>query len=144
MPTIYMKLPYEDQVLRPGALRQVRFGDGSTGFTLDIGLNYYRGQPLSAVETLKVTIDGRPVDMSMVVCQLGDALVPYGQLPLAITEFWSLRKRLRLHVGDHPLEPGRHLVDLVLHVRNVSMWFGNGWGMIDGSVSRELDLEEAA
>lgn len=144
MPTVYMKLPYEEQVLRPDALRAVRLGDGSSGFTLDLGLNYYRGQPLSAVEKLDVTIDGEPVDLSAAVCELGDKLLPPSQLPLAITEFWSLKKRLRLHINDHPLTPGRHQVDVVLHVRNVSMWFGNGWGMIDGSASRELELQEAA
>jgi hypothetical protein len=138
-----MKLPYEEQVLRPDALREVLLADGTKGFTLDLGLNYYRGQPLSAVEKLELSIDGEAVDTSGMICELGDKLLPPSQIPLAITEFWSLKKRLRLHLYEHPLSPGVHQVDVVLHVRNVSMWFGNGWGMIDGSASRELELQEA-
>lgn len=143
MPTVYMKLPYEEHVLRTDALSEVILADGSKGFTLDLGLNYYRGQPLSAVEKLELTIDGQAVDASGMICELGDKLLPPSQLPLAITEFWSLKKRLRLHVYDHPLAHGTHQIDLVLHVRNVSMWFGEGWGMIDSSASRELELQEA-
>jgi hypothetical protein len=36
-------------------------------------------------------------------------------------------------------------VNLTLHLRNVYMQFAPGaWGMIDGSASRELVLQEAA
>ena len=50
MTTTYMKLPYEDRVLRPDALRPLRLSSGIVGFTLDVRLNYYRGLPLSAIE----------------------------------------------------------------------------------------------
>lgn len=145
MATTYMKLPYEDRVLRPDALHPLRLSSGIVGFTLDVRLNYYRGLPLSAVENLELSVDGVRVPDHLVLAGLREKIFPLGQVRLAFTEHWQVKGVLRLNVYNGGLEPGRHQVNLTLHLRNVYMQFAPGvWGMIDGSASRELVLQEAA
>lgn len=145
MATTYMKLPYEDRVLRPDALHPLRLSSGIVGFTLDVRLNYYRGLPLSAVENLELSVDGVRVPDHLVLAGLREKIFPLGQVRLAFTEHWPVKGVLRLSVYNGGLEPGPHQVNLTLYLRNVYMQFAPGvWGMIDGSASRELVLQEAA
>jgi Domain of unknown function (DUF6379) len=145
MATTYMKLPYEDRVLRPDALHPLRLSSGIVGFTLDVRLNYYRGLPLSAVENLELSVDGVRVPDHLVLAGLREKIFPLGQVRLAFTEHWPVKGVLRLSVYNGGLEPGPHQVNLTLNLRNVYMQFAPGvWGMIDGSASRELVLQEAA
>ncbi len=51
MPTKFMKLGFDEQVLRG-----LRNEDG--GYVVEVGLNYYRGTPISAVERLELSVDG--------------------------------------------------------------------------------------
>ena len=54
MPTKFMKLGFDEQVLRG-----LRNEDG--GYVVEVGLNYYRGTPISAVERLELSVDGERV-----------------------------------------------------------------------------------
>lgn len=139
-----MRLPYEAKVLRDDALRPLVLASGTVGFTLDVGLNYYRGMPLSSIETFDLVVDGEQIDDSLMLFEYNGKLFPRDQIALAFTEFWSIKKDLRVLVHNGGLEPGHHTVDLTLHVRNVYMQFAPGvWGMVDSSVARELELMEA-
>jgi hypothetical protein len=141
VPTLFMKLPHEDKVLRPGALRELTLGDETVGYTLDIGLNYYRGLPLSAVEKLEITVDGVVVPEHLMLLELHEKLFQPDQVPLAWTDFWSIKRDLRVRVYGGPLAAGEHEVAVTLELRNVSMQFGPGtYGMIDGSAARTLVL----
>lgn len=143
MPTLFMKLVHEDKVLRPNALRAFTLNDEVVGFTLDIGLNYYRGLPLSAIEKLEVTVDGKQIAPELMLFEFNEKLFQLDHLPLAFTEFWSVKKDLRLTVYNGGLSEGEHEVELRLDLRNVSMQFGPGaYGMIDGSATRTLVLQK--
>lgn len=145
MPTSYMKLPYEDNVLRPGSLRDIQLETGSVGFSLDLGLNYYRGLPLSAVEEFELRIDGEKVPEHLLLFEFGGKLLTLSQLPLAMTEFWAVKKNLRVRVYNGGIPSGEHQVDVTLILRCVYMQFAPGiWGQIDNSASRTLTLEESA
>lgn len=140
-----MKLPYEDRVLRPDSLRSLELADGANGFTLDVRMNYYRGQPVSAIEKLELVVDGELIPEQLILVEINDKLLPMNQVALAFTEHWSVKGVMRLNVFGDGLAPGKHQVDLTLHLRNVSMMFGPGmFGMIDSSSSRELELGAAA
>jgi len=142
MPTTYMRLGFEDKVLRPDALRPLVLTK-PVGFSLDIGLNYYRGLPLSAIEDFELVVDGERIPDGLLLFEYNRKLFPLDQVRLAFTEFWSVKKDLRVLVYNGGLEPGRHTVDLTLHLRNVYMQFAPGvWGMVDGSMTRELELTE--
>lgn len=143
MPTLFMKLPHEDKVLRTDALRELTLGEEVVGYTLDIGLNYYRGLPLSAVEKLEVTVDGEPVPPHLMLFEFNEKLFQLEHLALAFTEFWGVKRDLRLRVYNGGLADGAHEVALHLELRNVSMQFGPGtYGMIDGSATRTLVLQK--
>lgn len=138
-----MRLGYEEKILRPDALRALVLETGPVGFTLDVGLNYYRGQPLSAIETFELVVDGERIPAELMLFEYNDKVFTPNQIPLAFTEFWSVKKDLRVSVYNGGLASGTHAVELTLHLRNVSMRFAPGvWGMIDGSISRKLQLVE--
>ena len=142
MATTYLRLPYTESVLRPGALRSIDLDHGPVGYSLDIGLNYYRGLPLSAIETFELTVDGETVPDHLLLFEYNRRLLTRGQLPGAFTEFWSLKRPLRVRVYNGGLAAGTHHVDLRLILRSVYMQFAPGvWGMINGSASATLDLE---
>jgi hypothetical protein len=140
-----LKLPYVGSVLRPGSLQPIVLETGVVGFTLDIGLNYYRGLPLSTIEQFELMIDGERIPDHLLLFEYNRKLFPLSQLSLAFTEFWSLKKPLRLRVYNGGLPVGDREVELTLILRSPYMQFAPGvWGMIDGSATRTLTLEEAA
>nr|WP_274636099.1 DUF6379 domain-containing protein [Microbacterium bovistercoris] len=145
MATTYLRLPYEGSVLRPGSLTAVRLAEGPVGFALEVGLNYYRGLPLSAVERFELTVDEERVADHLLLFEYNRKLFPLSQLGGAFTEFWSLKRPLRVLVYNGGLAAGEHRVEVTLILRSVYMQFAPGvWGMIDGSAARTLTLEEAA
>jgi len=141
MPTLYMKLLHEDKVLRPGSLRELVLNDLTVGFTLDVGLNYYRGMPLSSVEEFQITVDGVVVPDEIVLVEFNEKLFMPHQLALAWTEFWGIKRDLHVRVYNGGLADGEHEVAVRLILRNVYMQFGPGaYGMIDSSATRTLTL----
>ncbi len=145
MPTLFMKLPHEDKVLRTDALRELTLNEEVIGFTLDVGLNYYRGLPLSAVEKLEISVDGEPVPAHLMLVELNEKLFMPEQLALAWTEFWGIKRDLHVKVFNGGLADGEHEVAVRLDLRNVYMQFGPGaYGMVDGSATRTLTLRKEA
>lgn len=144
MTTAYLKLPYVSAVLRDGALTPIALEHGPVGFQLDIGLNYYRGLPLSAVERFELSIDGERIPDHLLLFEYDRTLFTRGQLAGAFDVFWSLKRPLTVRVYQGGLAAGEHRVELALVLRSVYMQLAPGvWGMIDGSASRTLTLEDA-
>jgi hypothetical protein len=52
---------YDQHIIFPGSVRNERSGDTLTGWSLGMRLPYYRGQILSAVEDIALTVDGHKV-----------------------------------------------------------------------------------
>ncbi|MGN6206646.1 C-glycoside deglycosidase beta subunit domain-containing protein [Humibacter sp.] len=144
MTTTYLKLPYVDSVLRERSLRALELGRGPVGFSLDVGLNYYRGLPLSTIETFELSVDGERIADNLLLFEYDRKLYPLGALAGGFSDFWSVKKPLRVRVYQGGLAPGEHEVELKLVLRSPYMHLGPGlWGMIDGSASRTLMLQEA-
>lgn len=143
MPTLYMKLPHEDRVLRPDALRELTLNEKTVGFTLELGMNYYRGLPLSAIEEFEIAVDGQVVPADQVLVEFNEKLFLPEQLPLAWTEFWGIKRDLLVRVYNGGLADGEHEVAVRLILRNVYMQFGPGaYGMVDSSSTRTLTLQK--
>lgn len=143
MPTLFMKLPHEDKVLRPDALRELKLNEETAGFSLDVGLNYYRGLPLSAIEKFEIRVDGETIPTTLILVEYNEKLFTPEQLALAWTEFWGVKRRLRVKVFNGGLTDGAHEVSVTLDLRNVYMRFGpDAYGMVDGSATRTLDLQK--
>lgn len=136
MPTKFMKLGFDEKVLR-------RLANDSDGYVLDVGLNYYRGTPISAVERLELSVDGERVDDDRVLVEINGKFLRLKQVPLAFTEYWGVKTPIRLHVTGEPLAAGEHDVDFVCEARVVYMQFAPGvYGMFDASASATLTVAE--
>lgn len=141
MPTKFMKLGFDEQVLRRLA-NWVENGL-SLGFTVDVGFNYYRGTPISAVERLELSVDGERVPDDRILVEINGKLLRISQVSLAFTEYWGVRTRIRLHVFGEPLASGEHDVELVCEVRVVYMEFAPGvFGKLDASARKIIAVEE--
>ena len=76
MPTKFMKLGFDEQVLRG-----LRNEDG--GYVLEVGLNYYRGTPISAVERLELSVDDERVDDERLLVEINGKYLRLYEVPLA-------------------------------------------------------------
>lgn len=140
MPTTFMKLGYDTRVLR--RLANATENGRSVGYTLDVGLNYYRGTPISAVERLELTVDSQRIEGDRILVEINGTFLRLAQIPLAFTEYWGVRTPIRLHVFGEPLAPGEHDVDLVCEARVVYMEFAPGvFGMLDASAHATMTLD---
>lgn len=137
MPTKFMKLGFDAQVLR--SLR-----NKEDGYVLEVGLNYYRGTPISAVERLELSVDGERVDDDRLLVEINGKFLRLYEVPLAHTEYWGVKTPIRLHVLGAPLAAGEHEVDLVCEARVVYMQFAPGvFGMFDASATATLTVSES-
>ena len=100
----------------------------TTGFQVNIRINYYRGVYLSQVDTLKLIIDGEefPVDkMTFSVPEHGPNIpsnrrtYTFAELAKATTARWFFGDYATLTVSKPGgLKPGLHTVQLGLFIRN--------------------------
>jgi hypothetical protein len=137
----FMKLSYESLVLNEKTFRNMAINGKTTGFTLDLRLNYYRGLHVSCVELLELYIDGKQVPENLMCFIINEKKFQIDKLKHLFAEFWGLRTLARLEVYNGGLSPGEHEVKLVLHLRNPYMRFGPGvFGAIDGSCRKTMKL----
>lgn len=86
----------------------------SDGFETDLRLPWYRALPLSCVERMDVSVDGRPVPPDNVTISLGpDGPFLLEELADLTDTFWYVLDSARLHVtSPAATEPGSHEIDL--------------------------------
>ncbi|MDR2381789.1 MAG: sugar phosphate isomerase/epimerase [Bifidobacteriaceae bacterium] len=139
MSTFFMKLGFTDYVIRD--VQNLSIGGTVVGFDVDLGINYYRGLQVSAIETLQVAVDGQLVDPKTMLFGINDKLVPLDRVPALFEEYWGIKQVAHLHVFNGGLAPGEHLIDVTLQFRNVYMRFGPGlYGGIEGSASKTVTI----
>lgn len=105
---------YDKHIICDDTLRN----DGSNGFSFGARLPYYRGQPLSVVEDLVVTVDGETVPRDQVRLSLGDSTWALDELPALTTLRWEFGEVARVSVlrpGGLSVQP--HEVALAVHLR---------------------------
>ncbi|WP_167202288.1 DUF6379 domain-containing protein [Actinomyces respiraculi] len=137
MPTKFMKLGFDAHVLR--SLR-----NEATGYVLEVGLNYYRGTPISAVERLELSVDGERIDDDRLLVEINGKYLRLYEVPLAHTEYWGVKTPIHLHVLGAPLAAGPYDVDVVCEARVVYMQFAPGvYGMFDASARATLTVSES-
>jgi hypothetical protein len=61
MPTVFIKLGFDDKVLCEKSFRNIFLNGNQVGFNLGINLNYYRGLHVSCIEKLEVKVDGETI-----------------------------------------------------------------------------------
>lgn len=144
MPTRFMKLGFDDRVIREDGFYNMTLNGKTVGFNLDLRINYYRGLPLSSVHQIKLTVDGEEIPQDLMLFELNGKFFTVDQLPELYAEYWGIKKAAHLRVYNGGLEDGIHDVDVHIEYKSPYMSFGPGiYGMIDGSGKKKMAIGKA-
>ena len=91
----------------------------STGFEVQVLLNWYRSLPLSCVQTLELTVDGQPVPRAQIRFLINGRERSLDELNDLVDEDWYVQDKATLRVQRSPaVKPGEaHDVALKLGSR---------------------------
>ena len=103
---------YDQHIIVPGTLR-----NRDDGFELGIRLPYYRGQWLSIVEDIAVTVDGTRHPREAVRFSVRGETFTLDAMESATTERWEFGEVATLSVQGAPLAPGAHEVTVAEQLR---------------------------
>ena len=103
---------YDQHIIVPGTLR-----NRTDGFELGIRLPYYRGQWLSIVEDIAVTVDGTRHPREAVRFSVRGKAYTLDAMESATTERWEFGEVATLSVQGAPLAPGAHEVTVAEQLR---------------------------
>ena len=103
------------EILRDGTLKNYYEMGKPAGYQVDVRLAYYRGQYLSVIDELALTVDGvKAEDQDLRLCVNGKEFAPW-ELREAYQEFWGIKTPATLKVRmPGGLAEGEHKVNLVL------------------------------
>lgn len=141
MPVKFLKLGFDDRVLRRESFRNIYLNGNKVGFNLGIRLNYYRGQHVSTIEHLALNVDGQAIPPHLMLFVINGKKFTPSQLPDLYAEFWSLRTTAYLEVYNGGLSEGEHDIELTLHLRIPYMKFApRTYGSLDSSARQKMVL----
>jgi Domain of unknown function (DUF6379) len=119
---------YEKHMIMVHDFKNVTQNGQTTGFQINIRINYYRGVYLSQVDTLKLIVDGEEIPhdrMTFTVRQHGPDVASdrrtftFAELPKTTTVRWYFGDPATLTIAKPGgLKPGSHTVQLGLFIRN--------------------------
>jgi len=106
---------YDQHIIYPGSVKNAE--DGS-GWTLGARLPYYRGQILSAVEDLAITVDGSKVPREQLRFTVRGKTFTLDQLETEYVERWEFGEVAQVSVlQPGGLAPGSHQVTAAVQLR---------------------------
>lgn len=103
---------YDQHIIVPGSLRNT-----AQGFELGIRLPYYRGQWLSIVEDIAVTVDGQRQPREAVRFSVRGKTFTLDEMETASGERWEFGEVAMLQVLGRPLAPGAHELTVAEQLR---------------------------
>ncbi len=143
MPTQFMKLGFEDRVLREDGFYNILLNGKQVGFNVDLRINYYRGLPLSAVKKIEITVDGEKIPDYLVLAELNGKEFTVSQMKELYAEYWGIKTPMHVRVFNYGLAPGEHEVAVRIEYKSPYMEFAPGiYGMIDGSCKKTMVVGE--
>lgn len=114
--------------------------DGRPAVAVKVRLTSYRSLPLSCVERIGLTVDGREIDPSAMRLLLNAHEYRLDELGRHSTVWWFILDLAELIVtGEAPLEAGEHLVEGTLVT--VEPYVSNGRFHFTSTATRRLVLE---
>lgn len=143
MPTQFMKLGFEDRVIREDGFYNIFLNKQKVGFNLDLRINYYRGLPLSSVQKIELTVDNEKIPEQLMLFEINGKRFTISELPKLYSEYWGIKTPAHLRVFNYGLAEGKHLIDVRIEYKSPYMAFAPGiYGMIDGSAKKEMIIGE--
>ena len=104
---------YDKHIIYPDSLRN----DGDAGWRVGVRLPYYRGQVLSAVEDIALTVDGAKVPREDVRFTVRGKTWTLDELETTYDERWEFGEVADVSVPARRLAPGRHTVTAAVQLR---------------------------
>jgi hypothetical protein len=109
---------YDKHIIYSESLRNVRDEEGCSGWCVGLRLPYYRGQVLSAVEDIALTIDGHKVPREDVRFTVRGKTWTLDQLETTYDERWEFGEVAEVSVRQPSgLAPGSHSVTAAVQLR---------------------------
>lgn len=109
---------YDQHIIFPDSVRNEGSGDEPTGWRLGMRLPYYRGQILSAVEDIALTVDGNKVERDRIRFTVRDRIFTLDQLETEYVQRWEFGEVAEVSVQQPGgLTPGRHQVTAAVQLR---------------------------
>lgn len=143
MPTFFMKLGFDERVIREDGFYNILLNGNKVGFQLDARINYYRGMALSNVSKLALKINGEAIPEYLILFEVNGKQFQLSQLPELYTEYWGIKEAAHIRVYNGGLEEGEHEVELILEFKSPYMMFGpEEFGMIDSSARKIMKVGE--
>jgi hypothetical protein len=141
MPTVFIKLGFDNKVLCEKSFRNIYLNEVPVGFNLGINLNYYRGLHVSCIEKLEVKVDGEILPEHLYLFCINGKKFSISQLKDLYAEFWGIKDTANLEIYNNGLSDGEHDVELTLHFRSPYMKFApRFYGTIDSSARKTMTL----
>ena len=104
---------YDKHIIYPDSLRN----DGDAGWRVGVRLPYYRGQVLSAVEDIVLTVDGEKVAREDVRFTVRGKTWTLDELETTYDERWEFGEVAEVSVPGASLAAGRHTVTAAVQLR---------------------------
>jgi len=104
---------YDKHIIYPDSLRN----DGDAGWRVGVRLPYYRGQVLSAVEDIALTVDGEKVPRDDVRFTVRGRTWTLDELETTYDERWEFGEVADVSVPGCSLAPGKHTVTAAVQLR---------------------------
>jgi hypothetical protein len=109
---------YDKHIIFPDSVRNIHDGSTLTGWSLGARLPYYRGQILSAVEDIALTIDGVKVPREDVRFTVRGKTWTLEELETTYDERWEFGEVAEISVMQPGgLTPGEHSVTAAVQLR---------------------------
>lgn len=109
---------YDKHIIFPGSVRNTAQGSTISGWQLGARLPYYRGQILSAVEDIALTIDGEKVPRENVRFSVRGTSYTLDELETSYVERWEFGEVAQIDVlQPGGLAAGPHTVTCAIQLR---------------------------
>ena len=139
---IALRLNFTD-VLRDGTFKHIWANGKKVGCQFDVRLSYYRGHYLSAIDELRVLIDGKEIAQNDIYFSLHDCDYGMAQLPTLGNVFWPIAEPATIKVfKDGGFASGEHEIELILFFRSPYMQIGPDMYMPNDSGDKKIMVLE--
>jgi hypothetical protein len=109
---------YDQHIIFPGSVSNIQDGGNVTGWRMGARLPYYRGQILSAVEDIALTVDGVKVPRDSVRFSVRGKSWTLDQLETTYDERWEFGEVAEISVlQPEGLAAGPHTVTAAVQLR---------------------------
>lgn len=109
---------YDKHIIYPDSLGNDQDAEGASGWHIGVRLPYYRGQVLSAVEDIALTVDGEKVPREDVRFTVRGKTWTLDQLETTYDERWEFGEVAQVSVHRRGgLAPGSHSITAAVQLR---------------------------